>query len=133
MYIPLHSKNILIMKSYSILAVQKITVEHAWFNLVTTNNQHLTVYDGLQNINWDIDNTMKTPTITVWETDDSEQITRSTITGTKEQIENLMWSIGYAIPNKANDSVYLSTISELERSLRTILYDLQELKAKQDA
>ena len=121
------------MKSYSILAVQKITVEHAWFNLVTTNNQHLTVYDGVQNINWDIDNTMKTPTITVWETDDSEQITRSTITGTKEQIENLMWSIGYAIPNKANDSVYLSTISELERSLRTILYDLQELKAKQDA
>jgi hypothetical protein len=120
------------MQVHSILAVQKLTTEHAWFNLITTRNQRLTVYDG--DIHWSVEEDSKTPEIVVYETDESGQVIRCMIAANKEQLENIMYSLGYALPNRANDSVYISTVSEVERNLRMALYDLEELlKSKQNA
>jgi hypothetical protein len=122
------------MKSHTILSVQKPSIEHAWFDLITINNEHLTVYDYGNNITWNIDDSITAATITIFQQDEDLSIKACTITGNKKQIENLMWSLGYAIPSRANDSVYMCTVSELERSLRMALYDLQDvLKSKQDA
>jgi len=116
------------MQVHKILAVQKLTTEHGWFTVITTRHQNLTVY----NVGWIIDSSNTEAELTELTKDSSGQIEDCTITGTREQIDNLMYSLGYALPSKPNESIYINTVKELDRNLRYLLDEIKDLKNAQE-
>lgn len=116
------------MKTENILAVTKHGVDYGWFTLVTMNGTELTVYN--HGLKWEVDNTQKEAEIMVLETDESGQIMRSIIRGTKKAIENFMYSVGYGTTNKKSDGVYQHTIAELQSKTQNLILEIKELKEK---
>jgi hypothetical protein len=114
------------MQVHQILAIQKLGLDYAWFNLITTRQQKLNVYDN--GIGWVIDESNKEAEIVVNEYDEMGQVMKCTIYGKREQINNLMHSIGLSVPSIISDSVYMATIIDLKNKLDYLISEVNELK-----
>jgi NADH/NAD ratio-sensing transcriptional regulator Rex len=114
------------MKTENILALTKKGIDYAWFEIVTTNNTKLTVYDF--NLKWEIDNSQKEAEILILETDESGQVTQAIIRAKKKEIKNFMYTIGYGISSQKSDSVYQHTVIELQSRMQTMMWEMEELK-----
>lgn len=114
------------MLIHQILAIQKLGLDYAWFNLITTRQQKFNVYDN--GIGWVIDESNKEAEIVVNEYDEMGQVMKCTIYGKREQINNLMHSIGLSIPSIISDSVYMATIIDLKNKLDYLISEVNELK-----
>lgn len=80
-----------------ILSVKKKGADYAWFRLNANNGVEYTVYG----VKWKVNDELFKPTIDIHKLDeDGLEVEECTIEGHTEHLKNLMYALGWSIPEK---------------------------------